>query len=44
MEEMFLPLDDPEVDALYGKGELKALKEQERRRAKVEADKALRHW
>jgi len=44
VEEMFLPRDDEEVDQLFGKGELKALREQEKRKAKVEAYKALRHW
>jgi predicted heme/steroid binding protein len=44
VEEIFIPLDNPEVDALYTKGQLKALKEQERRNAKKEVDKALRHW
>ncbi|CZT01122.1 related to DNA damage response protein [Rhynchosporium agropyri] len=43
-EEMFIPLDDREIDALYTSGELKALKEQERRQAKVEAYNALKHW
>lgn len=44
VEEMFIPLDNEEVDSLYGRGELKILKEQERRAAKKEVDKALRHW
>lgn len=44
VEAMFLPRDDPEVDALYTRGELKALREQERRVAFKEVDKALRHW
>lgn len=44
VEEMFIPLDNKEVDKLYAKGELKALREQERRNAKKEVDKALRHW
>lgn len=41
---MFIPLDDPEVDALYTRGQLKALREQEKRKAKEEVHKALKHW
>ena len=41
---MFIPLDDPEVDKLYTKGQLKALKEQERRKAREQVHKALKHW
>ncbi|RDW85868.1 cytochrome b5-like heme binding-containing protein [Coleophoma crateriformis] len=44
VEAMFLPLDDPEVDALYTSGQLKIQKQQERKRAAAEVDKALRHW
>ncbi len=44
VEEMFIPVDDPEIDGLYSKGELKKLKEQERRHAKKEVEKALGHW
>lgn len=44
VEQMYLPLDDPEIDALYTKAELKNLKQQELRKAKMEVDKALRHW
>jgi predicted heme/steroid binding protein len=44
VEEMFMPLDDPETDKLYAKGELKKLREQERRRAREEVHKALKHW
>ncbi|KUJ21610.1 cytochrome b5 [Mollisia scopiformis] len=44
VEEMFIPLDNAEVDALYSRGELKVLREQERRNARKEVDKALRHW
>ncbi|PBP18547.1 cytochrome b5-like Heme/Steroid binding domain-containing protein [Diplocarpon rosae] len=44
VEEMFLPIDDEEIDMLYTSGELKALKEQERRQAKVQAHNALKHW
>lgn len=41
---MFLPLDDPAIDSQYTSGQLKALKEQERRRAHEEVHKALEHW
>lgn len=41
---MFIPLDDREVDMLYTSGQLKALKEQEKRQAKIEAYNALKHW
>ncbi|KAH7419366.1 cytochrome b5-like heme/steroid binding domain-containing protein [Cadophora sp. MPI-SDFR-AT-0126] len=44
VEEMFMPIDDREVDMQYTSGQLKALKEQERRQAKVEAYNALKHW
>ncbi len=44
MEEMYIPLDDAEVDGLYSKSELKVLREQERRNAKKEVEKALGHW
>ncbi|KAH8819196.1 hypothetical protein F5884DRAFT_815467 [Xylogone sp. PMI_703] len=44
VEDMFLPLDDPEIDSQYTSGQLKALKEQERRRAKQEVYKGLKHW
>lgn len=44
VEEMFLPLDDPSIDSQYTSGQLKALREQEARRARSEVDKALRHW
>ncbi|PVH89561.1 cytochrome b5 [Cadophora sp. DSE1049] len=44
VEDMFMPIDDREVDMLYTSGQLKALKEQERRQAKIEAYNALKHW
>ncbi|RFU31931.1 hypothetical protein B7463_g4399, partial [Scytalidium lignicola] len=44
VEDMYLPLDDPEIDNQYTKGQLKALKEQERRKAKQEVYNALKHW
>lgn len=44
VEEMFLPLDDPEVDSHFTKAELKTLREQERRIAKKKAYDALNHW
>jgi hypothetical protein len=44
VEEMFLPLDDPEIDGLYSSGEMKKLKEKERREAKEKVYEALKHW
>ncbi|KIM96436.1 hypothetical protein OIDMADRAFT_170147 [Oidiodendron maius Zn] len=44
VEEMFIPLDDPAIDSQYTSGQLKALREQERRHAKEEVQKALQHW
>ena len=41
LEEMFLPIDDNEIDGLYSSGQMKILREQERRKAKVEVYKAL---
>ncbi|KAK7731814.1 hypothetical protein SLS53_008635 [Cytospora paraplurivora] len=44
VEEMFLPLDDPEVDSHFTKAELKTLREQEKRIAKKKTYDALKHW
>jgi predicted heme/steroid binding protein len=44
VEEMFLPHDDPEVDSLYTKAELKIMREKERREAKREVYEKLKHW
>lgn len=44
VEAMFMPGDDPEIDSTYTSGELKALKEQERRFAKKKANEQLKHW
>lgn len=41
---MYIPKDNPEVDSLYTSGELKNIKAQEKRKAKVEVEKALKHW
>jgi hypothetical protein len=41
---MFLPVEDPEIEALYPSGQLKSLKEQERQQARDEVNKALGHW
>jgi predicted heme/steroid binding protein len=43
-ELMFTPVDDPEIDSLYTKGELKKLKERERRMARKEVEGAVAHW
>ncbi|CAG8981760.1 hypothetical protein HYALB_00013977 [Hymenoscyphus albidus] len=44
VEMMYTPKDNPEIDSLYTSGELKNLKAQEKRKAKVEVEKALKHW
>ena len=44
MEEMFMPLDDPEVDRVYTSGQLKTLKAQERKRAKEQVHANLKQW
>jgi len=44
VEDMFIPLDNPEVDSLYTKGQLKALREQERRKAREQVHAGLKHW
>lgn len=44
VEDMHLPLDDPDVDSHWSKAELKILKEQERREAKKKTYDALKHW
>lgn len=41
---MHLPADNPEVDVLYTKGQLKALKEQEMRFARKKVKETLDHW
>lgn len=44
VEEMFLPLDDPAVDAHWSKYELRKMKERERAEALVKVEDALKHW
>ena len=44
VEEMFLPLDDEEVDSLYTNGQLKVLKQQERKIARDQVHANLKHW
>jgi hypothetical protein len=44
VEQMYIPIDDPEIDRQYTSGELKKLKEQERRMAKQQVEKSLKHW
>lgn len=44
VEEMFMPLDDPEVDSLYTSGQLKNLKAQERKKAREQVHANLKHW
>jgi predicted heme/steroid binding protein len=44
VELKYIPKDDPEVDKLFTSGELKVRKEWERRHAKQQVDKAIKHW
>lgn len=44
VEEMYLPLDDPAVDAHWAYAEMEALREHERQDALDRAHKALKHW
>ncbi|KAL6695998.1 cytochrome b5 [Trichoderma pleuroticola] len=44
VEDMFLPLDDPETDAQYTTAEMKELKEMELIRAQRQVHDALKHW
>ncbi|KAG6308166.1 hypothetical protein E4U45_002166 [Claviceps purpurea] len=44
VEEMFLPIDDPEVDKAWTTSEMEALREEEMARAKERAHNALKHW
>ncbi|KAG5953341.1 hypothetical protein E4U53_005987 [Claviceps sorghi] len=44
VEEMFLPLDDPEVDKAWTAAELEVLRAEEMARAKERAHAALKHW
>lgn len=44
VEEMYLPLDDPEVDSHFTKSELKILREQEKRQADKKVYDGLKHW
>lgn len=44
VEQMYIPLDNPEIDSLYGSGRLKSQKEQERRLAKKKVEEGLKHW
>ncbi|KAK4186231.1 membrane-associated progesterone-binding protein 4 [Podospora australis] len=44
VEEMYLPLDDPEVDRHWSRAELKALKTKEREDALKKVHDGLKHW
>ncbi|KAH6688537.1 cytochrome b5-like Heme/Steroid binding domain-containing protein [Plectosphaerella plurivora] len=44
VEEMFLPLDDPETDRHWSYDEMQAKRERERVDALAKVDEALRHW
>lgn len=44
VEEMFLPIDDPEIDAQWAPEELAALKAKELKAAKKHVHDSLKHW
>lgn len=44
VEEMFLPIEDVEVNALYSKEELKELRKQEMKAAREKVHESLKHW
>lgn len=44
VEDMFIPVSTPEIDALYTSGQLKAKKEQELRQARAQVQTAIAHW
>jgi len=44
VEEMYLPLDDPEVDKYWSAADMAKLKEEELAKAKRRAHGALKHW
>jgi len=44
VELMYIPIDDAEIDSQYTSGELKKLKEQERRIARREVENSVKHW
>ena len=43
-EEMFLPIDDPEVDRHWTAEQLRELRKKERAEAKQKVHDALKHW
>jgi predicted heme/steroid binding protein len=44
VEEMYLPIDDPEVDAHWTTAQMEEMKKQERAAAEEKAFNALKHW
>lgn len=44
VEEMFLPLDDPEVDSHFTTAQMKEMRAQEMDEAKERVYKGLKHW
>ncbi|EFY90395.1 heme/steroid binding domain protein [Metarhizium acridum CQMa 102] len=44
LEEMFLPVDDPEVDKYFTTAEMEKMREEELAAAKEKAHAALQHW
>jgi predicted heme/steroid binding protein len=44
VEEMFIPVDNPEIDSHWTPQELEEMRKQEIEQAKEKAHKALKHW
>ncbi|KAM3531710.1 hypothetical protein MY4038_004393 [Beauveria bassiana] len=44
LEEMYLPIDDPEIDSKWTTAEMKELKEQELAEARERVHSGLKHW
>lgn len=44
VEEMYLPLDDPETDSHWTTAEIEKMRAEERAKAEERAFKALKHW
>lgn len=44
VEEMYLPLDDPEIDAHWTTAEMEALRAQELEEAQLRVYNGLKHW
>ncbi|KAJ6789077.1 hypothetical protein PWT90_00379 [Aphanocladium album] len=44
LEEMYLPIDDPEVDSMWTTAEMEEMKKKELEEAKERVHKGLKHW